>query len=568
MGEDISETEEGSDSDEKGAEEQESEDSFDDVPWGDESDDSVPVESNEEESNEEESNEEENESTDGLNKNPENNFLTPVSLLDSRAAALVEEKRWKGIDEKFLSTGLRLLHILPVLSILLIALTRTFRDQSPVWWSEFVQGNSRFEFSLVIGMLSIVVLSTYLVALTITIRRIKSTLNGVRIETDLREIDGQDFRAVHGHASLISTIKSVHRQHILTALLVLFSIIFLSSSLIVSDSTQQVRLMTIGTASLLIGYGAHLLSLRPNFNTVNSHGLLGIYSPPVHPALLVHPFRDVIGTHIDPLLAAKLSDFIQSLSEDIVEGHSSLEMQERILHLLYLEQHCGLKTNDVNQALQSILGEEGILQMRGSEDEPWDETWRALIDNARSRVKPYFRLHDRLLHNAMDISEGKRPPGGLWFDIDIENLIEGEAHLFTFIHNGTMNEKELVVRIQTPDFSPTETHYSLHLNPGSVERLTTPNTAADVKSAMGGLFKESRFIWQTLLPRQTGEATVTVRLEDKSGNLLSGKVATVQIQYDMLRRLRWWAGLISISTGAAAAIWLLILPVLGFLGGF
>jgi len=32
MGEDISETEEGSDSDEKGAEEQESEDSFDDIP--------------------------------------------------------------------------------------------------------------------------------------------------------------------------------------------------------------------------------------------------------------------------------------------------------------------------------------------------------------------------------------------------------------------------------------------------------------------------------------------------------------------------------------------------------
>ena len=563
MGADISETEEGSDSEEKGVEEQDSADeSFDDVPWGDESDGNGS-----EETNEEEINDEENASIDDSNQIPDNTS-SPISLIESRTAALAEERRWKGIDEKFLSTGLRLLHILPVLSILLIALTRTFRGQSPVWWTEFVQGNSRFEFSLVIGMLSIVVLSTYLVALIITIRRIKSTLNGVRIETDLREIDGQDFRAVHGHASLISTIKSVHRQHLLTAILVLFSIVFLSASIIVSDSTQQVQLMTIGTASLLIGYGAHLLSLRPNFNTVNPHGLLGIYSPPVHPALLVHPFRDVIGTHIDPLLAAKLSDFIQSLSEDIVEGHSSLQMQERILHLLYLEQHCGLKTKDVNEALQSILGEDGILQMRGSEDEPWDETWRALIDHAKGRVKPYFRLHDRLLHNAMDISEGKRPPGGLWFDIDIENLIEGEAHLFTFIHNGTMNEKELVVRIQTPDFSPTETHYSLHINPGSVERLTMPNTAADVKSAMGDLFEESRFIWQTLLPRQTGEATVTVRLEDKSGNLLSGKVATVQIQYDMLRRLRWWAGLISVSTGAAAAIWLLILPVLGFLGGF
>jgi hypothetical protein len=327
--------------------------------------------------------------------------------------------------------------------------------------------------------------------------------------------------------------------------------------------------MTIGTASLLIGYGAHLLSLRPNFNSVNPYGLLGIYSPPVHPALLEFPFRDVIGTHVDPLLSAKLSDFMNGLSEDIIEGNSLLGMQERILHLLYLEQHCGLRREDVNLALQSILSNEGIEKMRGNEDESWGETWEKLIDNARNRVTPYFRLHDRILHNAMDISEGKRPPGGLWFDIDIKNLIEdGEAHLFTFIHNGTMNEKELVVRIQTPDFSPTETHYSLHLPPGSIEKMALPESPAAVKSYMGDLFQESRFIWQTLLPKQNGEATVTVRLEDKSGNLLSGKVATVQIQYDMLRRLRWWAGLISICTGGAAILWLLILPILGFLGGF
>jgi len=500
--------------------------------------------------------------------------IVPVSessLKVQRESALLEEKRWKGIDEKFLSTGLRLLHLLPVLSILLIALTRTFRDRSPEWWSEFVHED--FGFSIVIGILSIVVLLTYLVALLITIRRIKSTLNGVRIETDLREVDGQDFRAVHGHASLIATITSVHRQHIATAFLVFLSIVFLlssvlSSNFITGDDNWQVTLMTIGTACLLIGYGVHLISLMPNFNSVNPYGLLGIYSPPVHPALLDYPFRDVIGTHIDPLLSARLSDFIHSLSENIVEGNSSMDMQERILHLLYLEQYCGLKRNDVNHALSSILSDDGVLKMRGNEEEPWDETWRELIDNARNRVKPYFRLHDRILHNAMDISDGKRPPGGLWFDIDIENLIEGEAHLFTFIHNGTMNEKELVVRIQTPDFSPTETHYSLHLPPGSIEKMTYPENPTEVKSYMGDLFQESRFIWQTLLPRQTGEATVTVRLEDKSGNLLSGKVATVQIQYDMLRRLRWWAGLISICTGGAAILWLLILPILGFLGGF
>ena len=220
------------------------------------------------------------------------------SLNELRDSALLEEKRWKGIDEKFLSSGLRLLHLLPILSILLIALTRTFRDISPFWWSEFV--NADVKFSVVIGTLSIVVLLTYFAALCITIRKIRSTLNGVKIETDLREIDGQDFRAVHGHSSLIATINSVYKQHIATAFLVFISIIFLISSILSSDLISEGNiwpgtLMTIGTACLLFGYGAHLLSLRPNFNTVNPYGLLGIYSPPVHPALLDFPFRDVIG---------------------------------------------------------------------------------------------------------------------------------------------------------------------------------------------------------------------------------------------------------------------------------
>ena len=152
--------------------------------------------------------------------------------------------------------------MLPIISILLIALTRAFRDISPFWWSEFV--NADFKFSIVIAILSIVVLLTYFVALCITIRKIKSTLNGVKIETDIREIDGQDFRAVHGHSSLISTINLVYKQHIATALLVFISIIFLISSILASDlisegNIWEGRLMTMGTACLLFGYGAHLL---------------------------------------------------------------------------------------------------------------------------------------------------------------------------------------------------------------------------------------------------------------------------------------------------------------------
>ncbi len=494
------------------------------------------------------------------------------SLNRSIESVRLAEMKWLAIDERFLSSGLRLLHLLPILAALLVALSRTFRDQSPNWWVDFVQGDSSniWSFGLILTLFGIVVLCTYLIALFVTIRRIRLTIQNVKRESDLQELDGRDFRSVHGHSSLTSRINLVLGQHVLTAALILLSVILMLASIVLqtvsNDLNIQAELMTMGAAALLIGYGIHLVNLKDTFSTVKPHGLLRIYDPPVHPALLTHPFRDVVGTHLDPLLAAKVSGFIHDLEGNLIDGTQTEEgVQDRVLHLLYLEQHCGLKRADMKAALGDILDEEGVSRVL-SED--WDETWRSLITHSRDRIRPYFRLHDRLLHNAVDISEGKRPPGGLWFDIDIENLIEGEAHLFTFVHNGTTEEQELVVRIQTPDFSPKETHYSVRLPTGSMETLMGLESTAEVKSAMGEMFNDSKIIWQTLIPRASGESTVTVRLEDKDGNLLSGKVATVQVQPDMLRRLRWWTGLTSMLTGTAAVLWLLILPILGFIGGF
>ena len=45
-------------------------------------------------------------------------------------------------------------------------------------------------------------------------------------------------------------------------------------------------------------------------------------------------------------------------------------------------------------------------------------------------------------------------------------------------------------------------------------------------------------MWQSLLPSIKGEATVTVRLEDDSGNLLSGRVLNVQVGSDLITRTR------------------------------
>jgi len=144
------------------------------------------------------------------------------------------EMKWLAIDERFLSSGLRLLHLLPILAALLVALSRTFRDQSPNWWVDFVQGDSSniWSFGLILTLFGIVVLCTYLIALFVTIRRIRLTIQSVKRESDLQELDGRDFRSVHGHSSLTSRINLVLGQHVLTAALILLSVIFMLASIV------------------------------------------------------------------------------------------------------------------------------------------------------------------------------------------------------------------------------------------------------------------------------------------------------------------------------------------------
>ena len=73
------------------------------------------------------------------------------------------------------------------------------------------------------------------------------------------------------------------------------------------------------------------------------------------------------------------------------------------------------------------------------------------------------------------------------------------------------------------------------------------------------VLESTKIIWQSLLPEETGEATVTVRLEDEDGNLLSGRVLTVQNRADLFTRLRLSIGAVFL-VGAGIAILSPILP--------
>ena len=145
---------------------------------------------------------------------------------------------------------------------------------------------------------------------------------------------------------------------------------------------------------------------------------------------------------------------------------------------------------------------------------------------------------------------------GIWFDVDMENLTLGQANLFAFVLDQTEQSQDLIIRVQTPDFRPNECVYRLRVEPQDVSNLEGMPLYQKISESM----LESGIIWQTLIPSSMGDATVTVRLEDSAGNLISGKVLTAQVRSDLFTRLRMTTGAV-FMIGAALAI---VSPMLPF----
>ena len=60
----------------------------------------------------------------------------------------------------------------------------------------------------------------------------------------------------------------------------------------------------------------------------------------------------------------------------------------------------------------------------------------------------------------------------------------------------------------------------------------------DILAIMSALLRDGTVAWQTLLPERFGEATVSVRLEEVSGELLIGSQMNVRIRSVFKERIR------------------------------
>ncbi len=460
-----------------------------------------------------------------------------------------------GLDDLLISRGARLVLFLPIFVIFLFGLAQSYRGADPEWW----EGSVRdlffgLSFSKSVYLLSLVIMVADLVLLFILHYLLWLTRKIFQIDTDEITSSGVTFRSAHGYSEMRAVIEGASNQLNLTTSLMVLATLLLSLALNFSTETQGVPvLIALSTGALLSGHSVYMVSERPRFNTVNPWGLLDAFSPPIHPALLNKPFTDVIRAHVDPLLAVRFSKYVSSFNSDLKKGVSLSDLQEYLLQMLDMFRSGVISEEDFHIALSTVVDTKTIDQII-NHPELGEETLDRLLVHARERCAPFFRLNDRLRMHLASPSKN-----AIWFDVDMENLTFGHANLFAYILNQTPDPQELILRVQTPDFRPNECVYRIRAEPLDSESFASYTVYDKVSNSM----ISSRIIWQSLIPSSMGEATVTVRLEDSSGNLISGKVLTAQIRSDLFTRLRMTTGAI-FMLGAVLA---LISPILPFAAG-
>lgn len=229
----------------------------------------------------------------------------------------------------------------------------------------------------------------------------------------------------------------------------------------------------------------------------------------------------------------------------------------------------GIDRNTTSIELSEILTVKGvklILEHEVFNEELWDSLFASSIRNNPA----FYRLIERL---EQDLAIGKKVDfDGLLFDVDLENVVTEKANLFCYIHNLSKESRQVVLRVHSPDFRPHDLALRYNLEPSDKSWWSddvvpvSSEGDEDIIGRMSGLLRDGTITWQTLLPERTGEASVSIRLENTNGDLLVGRQINVRVQPEFVIWLRNTSSLTSYLVGVFGLFASIIFQLMAVLG--
>ena len=446
-----------------------------------------------------------------------------------------------SIDNQLISLGLRLTLLLPAFSLFTLLGAWAYDGTDPNWWESSIKPSVGQSFSSTLLLLGTVIGIGWLLALGIHRYRIALSYSAFVLAVKASENRHQSIEALHGYDGMAHRIQKQLRMHSLSFTTVLIALIGLGGVLLLGLGTSLGENMFLASwGMLLLAVGFHMNTRQNRFNMVDKSGLLDAFEPPVHPSTLDGVFDDMIRTHLDPLLRSQYDELMRRIQGHVKRGVKHDFAREKVLMTLY-RHYNGLDSKTVRLELEEVLKDEGADVLLNDESFTL-ELWLELIEHAQQQCPAFFRLIDRI---EQDMEFGRDPAlKDLVFEVDLENVVTKRANLFVFMHNLSKKSRTVVFRVQSPDFRPNQIAMRYQLAPGkevwwSSDALPIAVEGnEDVLGKMTGLLRDGTMAWQTLLPQRFGEATVSVRLEEVSGDLLIGRQINVNVRNEFQQRLR------------------------------
>lgn len=465
------------------------------------------------------------------------------------------EEKFHGIDKQFLTDGLRLVIFLPAFALLFIFGSWAFSSQSPDWWLENIEPTLGFDLSTAFILIALTILLGYSAGLGVHRYRVHITRMVFRAEVNAAAEDHRPINSMHGYSSLDSVISKTMASHNTALFMSLFSIAVISFTVYLGSDSELGKRGLLACASMLaMSIGQHLSTRNFKFNMVTNDGLLGAYHPPMHPSTLNLAFNEILRNQMDPLLRSKFDDFLRDFEANVKRGVSTDFATEKFLMLMHRRYKGRVDRNTTNDEIKEILSDKGINEIL--EHETFSESlWDSIFIRSERKLPAFYRLIDRI---EQDMAIGKQPDmPDLLFDVDLENVVTENANLFCYIHNLSNSERQVLLRVNSPDFRPKELLLRYSLKAG--EKSYWPNQAVpdfekgddDRLGRMSGLLQEGTLAWQTLLPEASGDASVAVRLENTDGDLLVGRQINVNVRPEFVK---WFRNASSITSYIAGAL--------------
>ncbi len=477
------------------------------------------------------------------------------------------EKFLYALDRQVISFGLRLLLFLPGIAILAYFGAWAFSTKSPDWWVDFVEPTLSLSFATILVIFVFIILLGYILSMSLHRHRVNLSIQNFKEKVKQAEEIHLSVRSLHGFSPLQNILYRSAYKHFFALSYAMLAIISISSIAFYGIQTDAGRNALLFSFSFtVLSLGLHISTRNSVFNMAERTGLLKSYSPPVHPSTLDMVFSDLVKSQLDPLLKTEYDAFVKGVENFVKRGIEPRFAREKMLMTLYKHSK-GLDISSVYVELGEILNKKGVEFVKTHEIFTIEE-WLLILEHVESITPAFFRMIGRI---EEDLSAGRKSLNDeIIFEVDMENIVHKKANLFTYMHNLSDESRTLVLRVQSPDFRPHDLSMTYRLKPG--EQKWWPDEAVvisqkgdnDILAIMSGLLRDGTVAWQTLLPERLGEATVSVRLEEESGELLVGSQMNVRVRSEFKERIRSSSSLIMTLIGGLGIIAASIVSIVNF----